>query len=228
MPRKIKRELGDHNDYNYFQLMNHNTEEQLRDEYKRMAKQAKRQITAIKKSPFKDNKIVDGKDFLSQNPDNMTKSDLAHNLSTLDSFLSSKLSTVTGLREQRKLSIERLHDRGYNFINTRNYKAFGELMDDMRAYINNNIITSQKVLDAVDNLVTKRNVKSLDKITQVLQKAFENNISLANVQKNFSFYWENMDEISDLQLNPDRKRKYTKTELERKMRGAKKWKQFII
>lgn len=222
MPRKIKRELGDHNDYNYFQLMNHNTEEQLRDEYKRMAKQAKRQITAIKKSPFKDNKIVEGKDFLSQNPDNMTKSDLAHNLSTLDSFLSSKLSTVTGLREQRKLSIERLHDRGYNFINTRNYKAFGELMDDMRAYINNNIITSQKVLDAVDNLVTKRNVKSLDKITQVLQKAFENNISLANVQKNFSFYWDNMDEISDLQLNLDRKRQYTRTELERKMRGAKK------
>lgn len=222
MPRKIKRELGDHNDYNYFQLMNHNTEEQLRDEYKRMAKQAKRQITAIKKSPFKDNKIVEGKEFLSQNPDNMTKSDLAHNLSTLDSFLSSKLSTVTGLREQRKLSIERLHDRGYNFINTRNYKAFGELMDDMRAYINNNIITSQKVLDAVDNLVTKRNVKNLDKITQVLQKAFENNISLANVQKNFGFYWENMDEISDLQLNPDRKRQYTKTELERKLRGVKK------
>jgi len=222
MPRKIKRELGDHNDYNYFQLMNHNTEEQLRDEYKRMSKQAKRQITAIKKSPFKDNKIVEGKDFLSQNPDNMTKSDLAHNLSTLESFLSSKLSTVTGLREQRKLSIERLHDRGYNFINTRNYKAFGELMDDMRAYINNNIITSQKVLDAVDNLVTKRNVKSLDKITQVLQKAFENNISLANVQKNFGFYWDNMDEISDLQLNLDRKRQYTRRELERKMRGAKK------
>jgi len=222
MPRKIKRELGNHNDYNYFDLLNHNTEEQLRDEYKRMAKQAKRQITAIKKSPFKDNKIVEGKDFLSQNPDNMTKSDLAHNLSTLDSFLSSKLSTVTGLREQRKLSIERLHDRGYNFINTRNYKAFGELMDDMRAYINNNIITSQKVLDAVDNLVTKRNVKSLDKITQVLQKAFENNISLANVQKNFGFYWDNMDEISDLQLNLDRKRQYTRTELERKMSGAKK------
>lgn len=222
MPRKIKRELGDHDDYNYFTLMNHNTEEQLRDEYKRMAKQAKRQITAIKKSPFKDDKIVQGKDFLLENPDTMTKTALAHNLATLEPFLSSKLSTVTGLREQQKLSIERLHDRGYTFINTRNYKAFGELMDDMRAYINNNIITSQKVLDAVDNLVSKRNIKNLDRITEVIQLALENNISLANIQKNFGYYWDNLDEIGELGLNLNRKRKYTKTEIERKMRGAKK------
>ena len=222
MPRKIRRELGDHDDYNYFSLMNHNTEDELRNEYKRMSAQAKRQITAIKKSPFKNDKIVEGKDFLLQNPDNMSKNELAHNLATVESFLSSKLSTVTGLREQRKLSIERLHDRGYNFINTRNYKAFGELMDDMKAYINNNIITSQKVLDAVDNIVTKRNIKNLDRITEVIQLALENNISFANVQKNFGYYWDNIDEIGELGLNLDRKRKYTRAEIERKMRGAKK------
>lgn len=222
MPRKIKRNLGEHDDYNYFHLMNHYSEDELRQEYSRMRTQAKRQITAIEKSPFKDNKIIQNKEYLSINPDELTKQELAKHLSSTEAFLSSKLSTVTGLREQRKLSIERLHDRGYNFINTRNYSAFGQLMDDMRAYMNNNIISSPKVLDIVDNLIQKRNIKRLDRITEVIQLALEHNISLANIQKNFGFYWDNIDEIGELGLNLDRKRKYTRTEIERKIRGAKK------
>lgn len=222
MPRKIKRNLGEHDDYNYFHLMINFSEEDLRREYSRMRTQAKRQITAIEKSPFKENKIIQNKEYLSINPDELSKQELAKHLSTTEAFLSSKLSTVTGLREQRKLSIERLHDRGYNFVNTRNYLAFGQLMDDMRAYMNNNIITSQKVLDAVDNLVSKHNIKRLDRITEVIQLALEHNISLANIQKNFGYYWDNIDEIGELGLNLDRKRKYTRTEIERKIRGAKK------
>lgn len=222
MPRKIKRNLGEHDDYNYFHLMNNYSEEELRKEYSRMRTQAKRQITAIEKSPFKDNKIIQNKEYLSINPDELSKQELAKHLTSTEAFLSSKLSTVTGLREQRKLSIERLHDRGYNFVNTRNYSAFGQLMDDMRVYMNNNIISSQKILDAVDNLVEKRNIKKLDRITEVIQLALEHNISLANIQKNFGFYWDNIDEIGELGLNLDRKRKYTRTEIERKIRGAKK------
>lgn len=220
MPRKIKRNLGDHDDYNTYHLMNNYSEDELRQEYSRMRTLAKRQITAIEKSPFKDHKVIQNKEYLSINPDDLSKQELARYLNYTENFLSSKLSTVTGIREQRKLSIDRLHDRGYNFINTRNYSAFGQLMDDMRAYINNNIISSQKILDAVDNLIEKRNIKNLDRITEVIQLALEHNISLANIQKNFGFYWDNIDEIGELGLNLDRKRKYTRREIERKLQGG--------
>lgn len=218
MPRKIRRDLGDHDDYNYFNLMKQSRED-LEAEYSRMRTQAKRQVTAIKNSSFRDVKIAQNKEYLERDPSTMSKPELAHYLGSTETFLSSKLSTVTGLRKQRQLSIERLHDRGYTFINPRNYAAFGQLMDDMRAFVNNNIITSDRIVDIVDNLVTKRNIKSLDKITQVIQFAIENNISLANVQKNFSFYWDNADELADIGLNPDRKKPYTRLELEKKLRG---------
>lgn len=221
MPRKIRRSFGEHDDYNFFNLMR-KPEDELRAEYARMRTQAKRQITAIRKSPFRDSKIIQNKEYLDRDPANMTKADLAHYLSNLESFLSSKLSTVTGLRRQRQLSIERLHDRGYTFINPRNYAAFGKLMDDLRAFVNNNIITSDRILDVADNLATKRNIRSLDKISQIIQFALEQNISIANVQKNFSFYWDNIDDIADIGLNPERKKPYTRKEIEKKLRGAKR------
>lgn len=185
--------FGDIDDYNSITLNKH-TAKELVKEYRKMRKEARNRLDELSHSEFSDSKLLENKEFLQDNPSYMTKRELRHNLSAVAGFLNSKLSTVEGQKERAERTIETLNDMGYSNINLKNYQQFGKFMDNMRTYIENNIIGSYRLLEIYDT-------------------AKEKNISVENVRKNISFYNRNMDAIAELDLN--RKRPYTVSDLQK-------------
>lgn len=190
--------FGDVNDYNSVILRRKYSAKELRDEYRKMRKEAKERIKELKSSGYEDAQILDNKDYLQKNPSNMTKRELASYLSYTASFLNSKYSTIEGQEERRKGVLQAFYDMGYTNINAKTINSFGKYMDRMRVYVESKVISSDVLLDVYDT-------------------AIGTNISMKNVERNIEFYAENIDSIKDLNLNPERKRKYTATELRKKL-----------
>lgn len=105
----------------------------IKQDYSQMRRIAVRRLESFKGTEWEDSKqykMNAGK----YKPLSEIKSDkeLAHLLSDLHKFTSSKTSTVTGLKQQRNQAVEILNERGYDFINAKNIKAFGDFMEDLR------------------------------------------------------------------------------------------------
>ena len=182
-----------------FYLQKNFTKKELEKMYREERKEAKARIKTLKDSEFSDSKILKNKEYLKEDPRKMTKQELAKNLSYTDSFNKSKLSTIQGQEEQKQNFIETMQTLGHK-INNDNYKNFVRYIQDSKAHIENQILSSTDMVEMYDF-------------------AQENNISPANVRKNFAWYMKNQEKIKNLNLNIDRNRKYTITEL--KVRLAK-------
>ena len=105
----------------------------IRKDYSEMRRLANRRLEAFKGTEWENSsqyKLNAGK----YKPLSEIKSDkeFAYLLSDLHKFINSKTSTVTGLKQQRNQAVEILQERGYDFINKKNIKAFGDFMEDLR------------------------------------------------------------------------------------------------
>lgn len=188
--------FGTLDDYNSVILKRKYTVKELRKEYRKMRKEAKKRIKQIKEVGYGDSQIIENKEYLDKNPSNLSKRELASFLSYTASFLNSDLSTVEGQERQRQGVIETFRDMGYTAIDAKNFDEFGKFMKRMHTYIKNKVISSDVVVDLYNT-------------------AKEQNISVRNIERNYEWYAENLDDIKELELNPDRKRKYTATELKK-------------
>lgn len=54
-------------------------------------------------------------------------------LPDLARFITARAGSVSGIRAIRKQTLETLHERGYDFVNARNLREFGEYMEDWRS-----------------------------------------------------------------------------------------------
>lgn len=183
-----------------FYLQKNFTKKELEKMYREERKEAKARIKALKDSEFSDSKILKNKEYLKEDPRKMTKAELAKNLSYTDSFNKSKLSTIQGQEEQKQNFIETMQTLGHK-INNDNYKNFVRYIQDSKAHIENQVLSSKMMVEMYDF-------------------AQENNISPANVRKNFDWYMQNQKKIKDLSLNVDRNKKYTITELKVRLARA--------
>lgn len=188
--------FGDINNYNSVVLRRKYTVKELRSEYRKLRKEAKARIKAIEKAGYGDSQVLENKEFLEENPSRLNKRELSSYLSYTASFLNSDLSTVEGQERQRQGVIETFHDMGYTAIDAKNFDEFGKFMKRMHTYIKNKVISSDVVVDLYNT-------------------AKEQNISVRNIERNYEWYAENLEDIKELELNPDRKRKYTATELKK-------------
>ena len=192
--------FGDIDNYNSISLEKQTVKE-LRKEYRKLRKEAKERLKELARSEFSDSKLLENKEYLfEEDPSLMTKRDLRHYLSAVAGFLNSELSTVEGQLKRAERTIETLNDMGYSNINLDNYQQFGRFMDRMRVYVENNIIGSDRLLEIYDT-------------------AKEKNISIANVQKNISFYERNLEDIQDLDLTA--KRPYTTSSLQKILKSKR-------
>lgn len=78
--------------------------------------------------------------------------ELAHLLVEVKDFLENPLSTVTGQRSRIKDTIETLHERGYIFVNTKNFSEFAMFMDRMRALNLSSIYDSEQSAEVWNTL----------------------------------------------------------------------------
>ena len=149
-------------------------------------------------------------------PELLTKGDLQQLLSYTASFLASSQSTVAGQRERVDKAVQTLNARGYTNINNNNFKEFGKYMDYLRVYIDSQILSSEKLLDFFDEAVEKQTEPDI--LAELVNKAHSNNITLTNLKRNVEFYVKNISNIERLDLNTNRKRHYTATELRKTKR----------
>lgn len=72
---------------------------------------------------------------------------LIYGLRELAAAVESPLSSITGLREARKQSLETLHEHGYKFVTKENYEQFGRFMELARIMGMNRLYDSKRVAE---------------------------------------------------------------------------------
>lgn len=195
MASEVKPLLGDDNHYNSITLKQH-TVAQLRKEYRRYRREAKERLKELKQEGFENSRIVQNKEYLQKDPSTLRKQDLVNYLTYAHSFVNAKTSTVEGQKAREDKVIQKFQDLGYSNIKKETLDEFGKFMDKSRNLFTSKILASDIAVVAYD-------------------MAKENNISIANLEKNLLWYAEHLDDIENLDLSTNRKRAYTKTQLER-------------
>lgn len=118
-------------------------------------------------------------------------------------FMSSKLGSVTGMRQYRKRMIASLHEAGYDFINERNFDAFTDFMDEVKTHRSYSDYASEEIVELFGEAVEK----NADPVS--IAEAFE--------------YWLDREEVEipeEEQKKPAARPKKEKAERPRTQRGS--------
>lgn len=117
-------------------------------------------------------------------------------------FMSSKLGSVTGMRQYRKRMIASLHEAGYDFINERNFDAFTDFMDEVKTHRSYSDYASEEIVELFGEAVEK----NADPVS--IAEAFE--------------YWLDREEVEipEEQKKPASKPKKEKAERPRTQKGS--------
>lgn len=203
--------FGSFDDYNTFALKKHTVAE-LRKEYRKVRREAKARIKAMQDAGFGDARILQNKEYLKKDPSYMRKADLIDSVVYTVSFIGTDKSTPKGYQDRIDKTIEKMQALGYKGINKKNYKEFGQYMDDMRAFIDAQILTSKRAV----KLFEKASQAAVpDSARDIVGLGIEKNISLSSIEKNMDFYRQYQGEIQSIYLNPDRAKPYSTREVEK-------------
>ena len=191
----ISRRLGggSRSEYTPYNLMEHYSEDQLIEEYRRMRETLRGRIRRIEKSgEFPDSYAKRSLDRFVP-PGQLSKGQLAMHLSELESMLNRQTSTLTGLREERSSLVETFQDRGFTNITKENIREFTKFMN----------ATQSVALSVLRYQYVRGRAVGADrnKRLQLFNTAQKKGISVNALIRDFRFYVKNIDEISKL---PDR------------------------
>lgn len=116
-------------------------------------------------------------------------------------FMSSKLGSVTGMRQYRKRMIASLHEAGYDFVNESNFDAFTDFMAEVKTHRSYSDYASEEIVELFGEAVEK----NADPVS--IAEAFE--------------YWLDREEIpEEEQKKPAARPKKEKAERPRTQRGS--------
>lgn len=147
--------------------------DEIAKEYNRLEKRANRSLNAMSKTKYKNTETYLYNAGKYPDVSNIkSKTELAYRLSDLARFVTRKTSTLSGLREQEKKTIQTLHERGYTFVNSRNYQKFVDFMDTMRTVYKNIQFDSEYVAEVFEEYAIKKKVK-VDKLVKDFEKYYE-------------------------------------------------------
>ena len=133
------------------EILNTMTEKEMRKEYSRLRKVARRRLRTLENSEWGKHSVT-WRDYVGEFPAGRgrSKAEIAHRLSTAYYFLSLKTSTVSGIREIRDKFLETMHDEGYTWVNKDNYYDFIEFMDTVKSYYDTVTYDSDRAVDVFD------------------------------------------------------------------------------
>ena len=109
------------------------TEKMIERETGRLLKEAQRKLSLLQKSSFRDSAVARNLEraiAAAQNAGKASRPRIAYELQRL---IQHPLSTVYGQQKHRRETIQTLNERGYDFVNARNFKKFTQFMDELRA-----------------------------------------------------------------------------------------------
>ena len=125
---------------------------ELRAEYTRLRNIANARLERLGRSEFADSQVYlthadrypSIKEFGESKQDRRA---IVMGLSELAGFVSAEGSSVRGLQRIRARTIETLHERGYTFVNKKNFKEFADWMEESRIKKLNKIYDSERVAE---------------------------------------------------------------------------------
>ena len=97
----------------------------------------------------------------------------------MERFISAKTSTISGIRDIERRTLESLQDSGYTFVNSRNLAAFGEFMAEYRAQNLNEIYDS-------------------DEAYKLFVETQKRGIGLSKIRRDFEYWMDQRDTLADL------------------------------
>jgi len=106
-------------------------------------------------------------------------------------FTELKLGSVTGMREYRRRSIETLHERGYDFVNERNFDRFTDFMEEVKTHDTYSSFSSEEVVE-------------------LFEEAEESGADPQEIAQRFEEYLNEEGERNELQMPTKPKKRQTK------------------
>lgn len=117
-------------------LQNNYTMKELRQEYSRLRDVAQKRIHRLEQSEFAESQTVKyNKDRYPTLKNVSDKSELTHLLSDLSRFLTAQRGSISGMREERRKSIDTWHENGVDFVNESNYQDWVEFLSYAKDFI---------------------------------------------------------------------------------------------
>lgn len=115
--------------YNPYGLRAYN-EQELRGEYVRLRREASERLRKLGASEFAQDKVyTENKDKFIPVKDVQDVTQLRYLIVDAARFVTAKGSSASGQRAIRREQIKSLHDTGYKFVNTQNFRDFLDFLD---------------------------------------------------------------------------------------------------
>lgn len=108
-------------------------EKQVRKEYTRLRDISQKRLKRLAAAGYTDTEVYQRNyKHYPKLKDIKSKSELAQRLSDLSRFVGSSQSTVKGIKERNKQTLDTLKEHGYGFVNEGNLSDFGDFMEQYR------------------------------------------------------------------------------------------------
>ena len=156
------------------------TPEQMKAEYTRLRNVANKRLLRMQDTRFENYQSFQqnvGK-FIPVSQISSER-ELIYRLSEVERFISAKTSTISGIRDIERHTLESLQDAGYTFVNAKNLAAFGEFMAEYRDQHLNEIYDS-------------------DEAYKLFVETQKRGIGLSKIKDNFAYWMEQRDTLADL------------------------------
>ena len=164
-----------------YTLMNTYSEKELRNAYDKFRREFREREKEFAASEYADSETIqDARKAFTPTLKNEDITAVVHKIPEITRWLESKTSTVEGMIDADRERIKTLQLKGYDFVQTKeDLKMFGEFMKEVRPFF------------------TAQSKYSERATIELYQFALDNNISLANIKKHYSFFYNNLDVILD-------------------------------
>lgn len=152
------------------------SEKELRKEYSRLRSVARKRLERFAGSEFADSTVYRyNKGRYIPVADVKSKTELSHLLSDVARFLTAEGGSVSGQRSIRDKAIATWHDKGYDWINTKNYASFARFLEFSREFVGQ---------------------PYMEKAAELFRRADDQGVDPEQIKANYEWYWKNFDEDS--------------------------------
>ena len=153
------------------------SEKEIRDEYRRLRNIANKRIERLGKAGYEQTQTYLRNVGSYKAPSNYTPEELQYKLYQISKFITAKSSTVSGMRQIEKETIETLQEKGLGRI--KNLQEFGDFMSWARTKYKSSEFDSERA-------------------AEVFNEAKRRNIPIEEIKKDYELYRDNYHQFTEL------------------------------
>lgn len=162
------------------------TPKAIRDEYTRLRKIAISRLSRIAESEYADSETYRRNINQYKPVSELSPGELKSYFYNLSRMIGAETGSLTGLRRADARRVETLQDRGYEFVNRKNVRQFGEFMEEWRVREELKGFSSEQVAELYGETIRRK-------------------IPPEKIQQEFEYWLENQDEMERMPRRVNKK-----------------------